>query len=307
MTCLLPVYTAAALFCTIAFARQAPLRLVQKRKDVSSGQDHMRVVADVALTKSPGNRHNITELDKLQAADAPALASSHHDIAEFAKLQATCRAPAHTPPTKWNAMTTIANILERLKAPWNIHAGLLLGLVRSCSIFDDDIDIAIERQWMQEHHQEPEDAIIAAGFKPVGFNVDAQLNVAGSGYEEKFDRMTPKERKWRSRRLDWFANAVRIIHEEDDTRLDLFTIERHPDRYISRLWVDDKFHPGWENAKGHECETKSSGTETFSWLGVDVKVPVPFEDALTSLYGKDCMTPAPWKWDESPFKLGSCK
>ena len=64
----------------------------------------------------------------------------------------------------------------------------------------------------------------------------------------------------------------------------------------------------WLNGKVYRCPIKRKAVATYDWGGVEVRVPIPFEAALVSLYGKDWRLPFPrkWEWSVDPFRVGSC-
>jgi hypothetical protein len=225
---------------------------------------------------------------------------------DLGMIDEACKQPKPTDPEKWNAMKAMAIALNSLDAPYNIHAGTVLGLVRSCSIFDYDIDFAVERDWLKSNLDQTVSAILAGGFTS-----DRTLGQPDHvGYERKFRFVSPIEAD--ARRL-YQANVkaafktnlatngngskVQVLHSSG-INVDLFTIERTSDHYEYGLWMD--------NGERASCYTKSTGTAEVSWLGVNVKVPVPLADVLTSLYGEDYMTPRPWTWNVEPFTIGSC-
>jgi len=233
-----------------------------------------------------------------------------------------CKLPALTPPTKWKALAATANALNSVQAPWNIHGGTLLGLVRSCSVFDSDLDFVVDREWLQDSENRTR---LGGALAEANLSRAWQLGVLteNGGYEEQLvsSEETSLLRMERSRRHDRAGNRTgsvaykallqniallpsaqvraryRFLHQLG-VSVDLFTVERFEDHYEWNLWV---------NGTQHTCSSNATGTESYSWLGVDVKVPVPVEDVLTSAYGPDYMTPAPWQWDVGPFINGSCK
>jgi hypothetical protein len=207
-------------------------------------------------------------------------------------LDEICRQPLPTPADKWNTMAAFAKVLNEVEAPWNLHGGLLLGLARGCSIFDSDLDFAVDRQWLQKHHKEFEDAMLEAGFR----KEDVLGDVNNQGYEEKF-----KSPDSLASTFFWESGALnaRLVHNTSGVPIDLFAIDRKNDHYEWLLWVSQ--------TEAGKCVTTSTGTQPFSWLGVHVNVPVPVEDALTSAYGPTYMKKASWQWNREPFTIGSCR
>jgi len=222
-------------------------------------------------------------------------------------LSVPCSHPGNTPHNKWKAFTAMAKALDSVNAKWNIHGGLVLGLVRSCSIFDNDIDIAVERQWLEEgdHLEQLHAAIQKAGFEkgPMWKGVpgwDYEKSAFGKltpdgGFEEKFVQTESSllEDSSSSR-----GGHMSFRYARENVPLDLFTIERSDKGYVWDLWM---------NGQQCKCFTKSTGVETYNWLGVDVRIPVPLQDVLVSAYGEDYIKPRSWKWDREPFTVGSCK
>jgi len=229
---------------------------------------------------------------------APSSAAS-----DLGMLEEVCKQPSSTDPSKWNAMKAMAGALNSVDAPYNIHGGTLLGLVRSCSIFDYDVDFVVEHDWLESNLDKTVSALLAAGFNPS--TTFAQPDEIG--YEAKFYHASLAQsdavhllKKHIQRRLARRGSTVHLQHREGIT-CDLFTIERKSDHYEWGLWI------GVGQGERARCDTKSTGTVDFSWLGVNVKVPIPVEDALTSAYGTDYMEPHAWSWNVEPFTLGSCR
>ncbi len=79
----------------------------------------------------------------------------------------------------------------------------------------------------------------------------------------------------------------------------MFSVVTHPDRIVAALWTGGGKHY-------NKCTWKSTSRVPFNWHGMDVRVPVPLDTFLTSMYGKDYMTPQPWAWNVGPFKVGAC-
>lgn len=215
-------------------------------------------------------------------------------------LEEVCKQPKPTDPNKWNAMKAMAGGLNSVDAPYNIHGGTVLGLVRSCSIFDYDIDFAVEHDWLKRNLDKTVSAILAAGLTPdTTFGQPDKI-----GYERSFDFASLAQtdavhflKRHIERSLAGKGSTIQLFHR-GFIKVDLFTIERKSDHYEYGLWIDGRRAP---------CVAKSTGTVDFSWLGVNVKVPVPVEDVLTSFYGADYMKPHQWTWNVEPFTLGSCR
>lgn len=206
-----------------------------------------------------------------------------HNGTDHSSFRPPCSDPSDTPSYKWAALEAMVGALNELDAPYNIHGGTLLGLARTCSIFDGDIDFVVEHGWFEEHHSRASKA-----FREAGFAMGASFGALGeTGYEEAQHHMT----------LLQGGSKISLVHERG-FKVDLFTIRRFSDKYVWGLWVHGTYHP---------CSTESTGTSSYDWLGLHIRIPVPVEGALTSLYGSDFMTPQPWTWDIEPFTKGSCQ
>jgi len=230
---------------------------------------------------------------KTHQASHESVASIQRDRNGTADLDEICQKPLETNSEKWNTMASFANVLNAVKAPWNIHGGLLLGLRRGCYIFDSDLDFAVERQWLQSNHAKFEEAMTKAGF-----NQDSTLgDIDKQGYEEKFyggSAATASVLQLQAGRQN-----VRLVQNTSGVPIDIFGIDRFNDHYEWFLWASQ--------SKIGKCITKSTGTKSFSWLGTQVNVPVPVEDVLTSAYGTNFMKKHDWQWDREPFTIGSCR
>jgi hypothetical protein len=176
--------------------------------------------------------------------------------------------------------------LNSMQAPYNIHGGTLLGLVRGCNIFDSDIDFVVEGWWLHANHQRAEQAFAAAGFH----SGDKFGTLGQEGYEEAQVQTLPSL-------LSMGISRTRHFVHKDGMKVDMFTIKRYPNRYVWGLWVTGEFHP---------CTTVSTGVADYNWLGLHVKIPTPIDAVLTSLYGSSYMTPRAWTWNVEPFTVGSC-
>ena len=178
--------------------------------------------------------------------------------------------------TKHNLMKEVIHILEDIGAPYNLHAGTLLGFVRDCEITGKVLDFAIPIEWAREDDNDfkLQQAMVAAGFhhawgKPLG-------TLEAYGYEYAWEK------------------------KEKDIRVDMFMVKTEKDRYRSGLW---------RKKKVYKCSVWLDDVATFQWGDVQVRAPVPFEKALTSSYGKDWQKPFPrkWRWFEDAFEVGQCE
>jgi len=271
--------------------------LAEEKRDVDS--DKFASARPQEQLTSDGSKLGESKFQAVGKDGVTAQETQNHTI----DLESVCSHPSATPASKWKGLSAMANILNSLNAPWNLHLGALLGLARSCSIFDHDLDFAVEHQWMRDNHDKVEEAILAAGFtrRPDDQWPGArlgELNTSSGGYEEKF--YTSSLTGWTGwyHKLGQALDSLHLLNDEH-VPVDLFTIERFQDHFIWNLWTN--------GTEKHACYSRSTGTKSFSWFGVNVSIPVPVEDVLTSAYGPDFLTPAPWKWDVNPFTVGSCK
>jgi len=125
----------------------------------------------------------------------------------------------------------------------------------------------------QENNDLLEKAVRNAGFVPVFKSGGAYGTIDKPGYEKPWKKSGLK--------VDFFS------------RID----EQH--RYVTPLW----------NGRYYNCTSIREGYSTGLWGDLVVRVPVPFEDTLVSLYGKDWKVPFPgkWRWFEDAFEIGSCQ
>eukprot|EP00928_Gymnodinium_smaydae_P031888 TRINITY_DN23258_c0_g1_i1.p1 TRINITY_DN23258_c0_g1~~TRINITY_DN23258_c0_g1_i1.p1 ORF type:complete len:303 (+),score=45.96 TRINITY_DN23258_c0_g1_i1:106-1014(+) len=198
----------------------------------------------------------------------------------LAMLDQACENPKETPAEKWTAFVTMANILNEFKAPFVLHSGLLLGLARSCSIFDGDIDFAVEHGWMKDNWNALEERL-----KTDGYHIAVSFG-------------KPEEHGFEQNLLSPNSSLQGPENFKKRIKVDLFTYVKSDDGYTWGLWKDDLFN---------KCRVKSHGFIDFVWKGVKVNVPLPVESALVSLYGPDYMIPRSWQWDEDSFTIGSCE
>ena len=188
----------------------------------------------------------------------------------------------HNPNSKlWKAMRDFAAAVNSINAPTFIHAGTLLGLVRHCTVFGNDVDFVIERSWYAENFDKLSSTLKSAGFRFKWFFPGAKRSAP------------PKEK----RNVVGFETSS----TKYGVKVDLFGVSLEKDKYIWGLWAP--------KSKYNKCPTPYSGhTRNFTWHGVSVKVPVPTSTILTALYGKKFMRPAQqWRWNIEPFKVGVCK
>ena len=165
----------------------------------------------------------------------------------------------------WDAFKNMISILNRLDAPYNLHGGTLLFWYRNCSLGKEDIDFTIELEWFSKNNNKLKKEIINNGWK-----LEKTFGTIGkAGYEEA-----------------WLLNNIKV---------DLF----------SQTLIDGKHTNGLTiNGISYPCSIYKTGTITYKWSDLVIKVPVPIEKTLKSLYG-DWKTPSKnYVWHIDPFKRG---
>ena len=184
----------------------------------------------------------------------------------------------------WLTLKAFVKAMQSIHAPVFIHAGTVLGLGRQCTVFGDDVDFGLEFEWYKEHYHEIEQALVASHFRPKWFFPGASAFSPGS---------IP-------------ASAVSTVGFETGwtslwgVKVDLFSVSWSDGFYTWGLWTAPR--AGIYN----KCKVKATATAPFRWHGVDVQVPMPLDDVLTSLYGGRYIKPQGWTWDREPFTVGSC-
>lgn len=166
----------------------------------------------------------------------------------------------------WDTFTNILTILNQMNAPYNLHGGTLLSWYRDCSLGASDIDFTVDLSWFAKHNAKLKNKLLNQGWK--------QKHVFGTfgkaGYEEA-----------------WVKNRIKV---------DLFSQTLLNGKYTNGLTVDGKTYP---------CVIEKYGTEVAKWGDLSMKVPIPIEGALKSLYN-DWKTPVKnYAWDIHPFKEGN--
>ena len=180
--------------------------------------------------------------------------------------------PPESDSLKWQTFTDMVNVLNDLNCPYNLHGGTLLNFVRDCELKDSDFDFAISLEWWRENFDLLDKAVRNAGFVPER-EEGAYGTIGKPGYEMPWEK--------RGFKVDFFS------------RID----EQH--RYVTPLW----------EGRYYNCTSIREEYSTGLWGDIVVRVPVPFEDTLVSLYGKDWKLPFPgkWRWFEDAFEIGSCQ
>ena len=187
-----------------------------------------------------------------------------------------CSLPKSSPGATNNTMTTVLgemiSIFNKVGAPYYIHAGTLLGFVRDCKL-KSDIDFALPLKWwtVPDNRKALMETMNKTGY---AYYYDKPFGSEGFlGYEEA-----------------WSKYGVKI---------DIFSTIEHDDYMAWALWVNGLEYP---------CFVNRTSVEEFNWGNLTIRVPVPFDSALTSLYGKHWRDPFPgeWVWDKHPFSVGGC-
>eukprot|EP00656_Telonema_subtile_P008433 TRINITY_DN13937_c0_g1_i1.p1 TRINITY_DN13937_c0_g1~~TRINITY_DN13937_c0_g1_i1.p1 ORF type:complete len:141 (-),score=31.98 TRINITY_DN13937_c0_g1_i1:183-605(-) len=131
------------------------------------------------------------------------------------------------------------------------------------------MDIGVELSWWQKHENEVKQALE----DPNTYNFTARVlgNISEFGYE--------------------------VAYSRGPVTIDLFSIQETEDYYVWTLHVNNVLFP---------CHVRHDGYANADWNGLAVRVPVPIEGALVSLYGKDWRKPRGWRWDVHPWQLGHC-
>ena len=169
---------------------------------------------------------------------------------------------------RWDVFKDVVYALQAVACPFTIHAGTLLNFVRDCELLDSDFDFTIPLTWWRLHAYELESEMKRRNFiRTWRFG-----QISKFGYEVAWNKAGIK--------TDFFSRV------DDDTAM------------ITGLWV---------NSKVAHCQTKRAYTATTNWAGIQIRVPMPVEAALTSLYGTEWHVKSnKWNWAQSPFTVGSC-
>eukprot|EP00550_Attheya_septentrionalis_P008835 CAMPEP_0198297418 /NCGR_PEP_ID=MMETSP1449-20131203/36802_1 /TAXON_ID=420275 /ORGANISM="Attheya septentrionalis, Strain CCMP2084" /LENGTH=293 /DNA_ID=CAMNT_0043998337 /DNA_START=51 /DNA_END=932 /DNA_ORIENTATION=- len=183
----------------------------------------------------------------------------------------SCPAPLDSTTPHWRNFEDTVTAMKQANVPYQLHAGTLLNFVRDCHLFGD-LDFAIPFIWCQENGNEDVliDAMLAKQFK----------------LKHKFGK------------VDEFAYEISFIR--DDITVDIFTMVETETSYDWGFWA--------KPSGAHRCTVQRTAVrEDFQWGNVtNLRMPVPFDSALTSLYGREWRTPVDnWKWRDI-FRIGSC-
>ena len=164
--------------------------------------------------------------------------------------------------------------LQQVNAPYQLHAGTLLGFARDCRL-KSDIDFAIPRKWFRQDKSGNNEDSLKKAMGARGFKFMYSIGkIDEFGYELSFKRL--------------------------EIKVDFFTIDE----------AEATFHWGyWGKPSGlHRCTVNRTAVRgDFRWGNLtNLRMPVPFDAVLTSLYSRDWRTPVD-KWDFLDiFRIGSC-
>jgi len=166
----------------------------------------------------------------------------------------------------WRVLNDTATALNSIDADYFLSSGTLLGFVRDCKVFKDDIDIGITLPWaeVRGNLRKLRDAMSAHGFFfRRGFN-DQERSIAA--FEETF------------------------IHKTiDEFRVDIFVVVTADGHMASSI------HTGGGRTT-LSCSKPFSHITTYNFGGTIVRVPEPAQDILRSHYGDTYMTPMSSAW-----------
>lgn len=166
----------------------------------------------------------------------------------------------------WDIFHNIITILNTLNAPYNLHGGTLLSWYRDCSLGSQDIDITLELDWFTQNNNKLKRKLLDNRWRVI-----KRFGTIGkAGYEEA-----------------WVKNNIKV---------DLFSQTLLNGKYTNGLSIGNVIYP---------CSIQKSGTLIYKWSDLNIKVPVPIEKALKSLY-HDWKIPAKkYVWSIDPFKKGN--
>jgi len=173
---------------------------------------------------------------------------------------------SHPDGVMWNTFKNMIGILNSLKAPYNLHGGTLLSWYRDCSLGNQDIDVTLELKWFTSNNKILRKKLLANGWR-----LEHAFGTIGkAGYEEA-----------------WLKNKIKV---------DIFSQTIVRGKHTNGLTINGVTYP---------CTIEKKGTSVYKWSDIQIRVPVPIEDALKSLYN-DWKTPVnDYVWYINPFKKGN--
>ena len=167
-------------------------------------------------------------------------------------------------------MQTMINIFNSLSAPYLLYSGSLLNLYRNCSIGNSDIDFSLELDWWKDNKDVLDNALVGAGFSHI--LTFGSINDTWA-YEEAWSK--------------------------DGWKVDIFSSIMVGNIHKIGFWVGENLYP---------CTFPLETVGVYKWReSVKVRVPVPMEDAVIAMFGKNWEQPAKsWDWGVDPFLTGFC-
>ena len=166
-------------------------------------------------------------------------------------------------------MKDVIAVFASLSAPYLIADGSLLYLYRNCSVGVSDLDFSLEHNWWKKNKDDLDERLIKAGF----FKIQNFGYLFGLGYEEAWTK--------------------------DEVKVDIFSSVMRGSFCVIGFWVDGTLYP---------CSMKMEKVGVAIWRNeISVRVPMPIDEALLSIYGKNFMFPIKhWNWKLYPFLTGYC-
>jgi hypothetical protein len=166
-------------------------------------------------------------------------------------------------------MQSMIKLFNSLSAPYLLSEGSLLHLYRNCSVGNSDLDFSLEHSWWMENKEKLDNDLANAGFNRTAVfgNIDM------FGYEEAW--------------------------EKNDIKVDIFSSIMEENTHKIGFWVQGKLYT---------CSIPLQMVGLYNWRGsVTVRIPLPVEDAVIAMYGRNYEHPVEgWQWDLYPFLTGYC-
>ena len=166
-------------------------------------------------------------------------------------------------------MQSVIEVLTSLSAPYLLSEGSLLHLYRNCDVGLSDLDISLDQGWWETNWKKVEKLL-----KDAGFGRTLVFGSFGSfGYEESW--------------------------EKDGIKVDIFgSVTKDKIRVIG-FWVGENLYA---------CSMPLQKEVVYRWRDtLDVRIPLPLEEALIAMYGRNYKYPMnDWVWQVHPFLTGYC-
>ena len=189
----------------------------------------------------------------------------------------------------WRALVDFQKVLESMDAPSMIYSGTVLGLARHCDPTigkrSDDVDFAVDSNWLRLNFRELAKKMVSGGFQPKWY-------FPGAHEERSFQSIPQKILNVKGFEVSWT--------HRNKMKVDLFGVT------VTNATIEWGLWTGRTAFDWNDCIGQATDVVPFTWHGLKVHVPVPVDAYLTSFYGKKYMTPAKWTWDVEPFTIGSC-